>query len=301
MVFIEKFRGLGDVKTLIENKTLESQTLEYKMPELLNDRNKICATISAFANSVGGLIIFGIEEDRTTRLPSKIKWVDLNSWNKERIQDIIIHNIQPLIDNIRIEIISNPENNLEGLIMVEVFESLRAPHQAPNRLYYRRIGNEDIPMPDDLIRDMMFKRQSPSLDAVFQAIKNGIVWGGNELSEELHIRLGLINDGKTIAKDIMAIFTFPKEWVVNCTRLIELDEYYGYQGHSFQYRDVMMSIHEGVTFFITDIKIKIPKGWESGIIYYWVAADHMKRKAEIIPVKIDKDKLILEINKAQTF
>src|SRR5262249_7945933 len=55
-----------DLQRLVDDDIQESLTLEYKAAAALskdNDpRNELCKDVSAFANSAGGQIIYGIEE-----------------------------------------------------------------------------------------------------------------------------------------------------------------------------------------------------------------------------------------------
>jgi predicted HTH transcriptional regulator len=66
-----KFRMLklttrDDLQRLIDDEIQESLTLDYKAsPALAKDsksRDELCKDVSAFANSAGGQIIYGIEE-----------------------------------------------------------------------------------------------------------------------------------------------------------------------------------------------------------------------------------------------
>ena len=58
----------GDILSLIKDKIQESITLEYKKSNALEkaDRRKteVSKDVSAFANSAGGVIVYGIEEDK---------------------------------------------------------------------------------------------------------------------------------------------------------------------------------------------------------------------------------------------
>ena len=64
-----------DIDTLIENSICENKNLEYKRElhiDLDADKKEFLADISSFANSFGGDILFGIEEDAAEKVPIKI-------------------------------------------------------------------------------------------------------------------------------------------------------------------------------------------------------------------------------------
>ena len=67
-------RTLQDLKNMIKNQIQENIHLDYKRSSALslqNNHKEIAKDVSAFANSDGGCIIYGIEEDK--HLPKKIE------------------------------------------------------------------------------------------------------------------------------------------------------------------------------------------------------------------------------------
>lgn len=69
-----KLESKADLDRLISEGITESLTLDYKgSPALAKDsksRDELCKDVSAFANSAGGQIVYGVEEDRN--VPSKV-------------------------------------------------------------------------------------------------------------------------------------------------------------------------------------------------------------------------------------
>lgn len=72
---------ISDILSLIENKIDESQNLEYKEPSRNSDKdcNNLAETISGFLNTDGGIVLYGISEERDGdhRYPIDIKWCDV--------------------------------------------------------------------------------------------------------------------------------------------------------------------------------------------------------------------------------
>ncbi|MDE1812601.1 MAG: ATP-binding protein, partial [Thaumarchaeota archaeon] len=92
-----------DIERLWITNQTETMNLEFKK-ELSNDNKEIAKDISAFANSKGGVIIYGITEDHGRAIQSKGIPITNNS---ERIQQIISCSTMPEVP-IEIETINVP-------------------------------------------------------------------------------------------------------------------------------------------------------------------------------------------------
>src|SRR5438552_1880183 len=109
--------NLDRLEQLIRDNVEENLSLEYKSAEALgkSDAKKaeIVRDVSAFANSSGGVLIYGIAEfqNREQRhLPEKIDPVTRQKYSKEWLEQII-QSIQPRIDGIVIEPVTiNPSS-----------------------------------------------------------------------------------------------------------------------------------------------------------------------------------------------
>ena len=139
---ILEIKGVQDIENLIENQIKESLTLEYK--EARKNVNEIMKTISAFANTKGGVVIFGLKEKKG--IPTSISWVN-NRGTKEQIENIILSNIQPKLDGYDIRQIDNPENDDQSVFLITVQESIGTLHMA-NNIYYTRRKFKSEPMED---------------------------------------------------------------------------------------------------------------------------------------------------------
>lgn len=103
----------NSLKNLISSETEESLTLEYKSAEALGradlQKAEITKDVSAFANSAGGTIIYGIREsDHPERrhLPERIVPVDRTEFSREWLEQII-NGIRPRIDGVIIHSVTD--------------------------------------------------------------------------------------------------------------------------------------------------------------------------------------------------
>lgn len=123
---------LDDVKSLIDNSVCENKNLDYKKELHLDtdaEKKEFLADISSFANSTGGDIIFGIEEDDVDKIPINITGIPYDNEDKmiRRLEDFIRQSIQPVILNIEYQIIRIDEQSC--ILIIRIPQSLIAPHR----------------------------------------------------------------------------------------------------------------------------------------------------------------------------
>jgi hypothetical protein len=192
------------IEQLIRDNVEERLALEYKAAEALgkSDAKKaeIVRDVSAFANSSGGVLIYGIAEfqQREHRhRPEKIDPVNREEYSKEWLEQII-QSIQPRIDGIVIDPVTVDGTSV--CYVVTIPQSHTA-HQARDHVYYRRHNFNVLPMEDYELRDVMNRRKRPKIRASIFASRNT---GG-----EGYILVRLENIGNVLAKDYMVDLQVP--------------------------------------------------------------------------------------------
>jgi hypothetical protein len=151
-----------DLQRLIDDEIQESLTLDYKESAALakdsRSRDELCKDVSAFANSAGGRIIYGIVEkdrkpvrvDEGTELP------------REWVEQVIDSNVQQRIEGLLITPI--PVSTRHNACVITIPQALaRAPHQAPDKKYYKRQNFQSVPMEDYEVRDALRRATTPEL------------------------------------------------------------------------------------------------------------------------------------------
>jgi hypothetical protein len=122
--------SLDELKLLIQNQTSEKRTIDYKLNLILDtDENKkeFLADVTSFANTDGGVIIYGMKEDNA--LP--VELFGLKSDNKDilkgKIESIIRDGIEPKLNKISVVEIPT-ENEDKFVIVLKIPKSWSSPH-----------------------------------------------------------------------------------------------------------------------------------------------------------------------------
>lgn len=158
----------SDLQNLISNQVEENINLDYKAAAGLakTDAKKadISKDVSSFANSEGGVLVYGMVE--SGRLPTNIDPIDPGAISREWLEQVINSNIQRRIDGIRINSVALSEINAGKVVyVVEVPQSTMAPHQANDKKYYKRFNFQSVPMEDYEMRDVANRRRNPIVKA----------------------------------------------------------------------------------------------------------------------------------------
>jgi hypothetical protein len=160
-----------DLLELIKLGVQESLELDYKQCDSLQrtdtKKNEISKDVSAFANSAGGVLVYGVEEDG--HVPTAIDaGFDPNEISKEWLEQVINSRIQRRIDGVRVNQVALVTASPGRVAyVVSVPASMRAPHQAADKRFYKRFNFECVPMEEYEIRDVANRSTAPVLDIEF--------------------------------------------------------------------------------------------------------------------------------------
>ncbi len=156
--------SIDDIEYVISNEVEENIHLDYKASGALDKderkRSEITKDVSAFANSDGGIIVYGISEE--DHKPKEISPIDGRVYTKEWLENVI-QQIQPRIENVMIYPIR--VNDLgQSIYVVNIPRSGKAPHMARDKRYYKRFNFKSEPMEDYEVKDLYNRISIPKLE-----------------------------------------------------------------------------------------------------------------------------------------
>jgi hypothetical protein len=202
---------LAELKRFVRDKKEEDVHLEFKRAVHLNvnDKNKnsdkknLSKCLSGFANSDGGIIIWGVEAVTKNGIDcaSKLKPIDNLKMFSNRLNSLEGQSVVPIIEGVRHEIILSETEIDKGFIKTYVPKSKIAPHMAlySDKHYYKRSGDSFYIAEHFDITDMFARNNSPVLDVKISTISWKKI-GKDINSFIVEVVFALENKGKVIAK-----------------------------------------------------------------------------------------------------
>lgn len=195
------------LQQLVADGIEESASLEYKGAASVGTANEIKSEmtkdISAFANSAGGTIIYGIKEyaaPEKRHLPERFDPVNRRKFTKEWM-DQLVSRIQPRIDGLRITPVHVGPGADDYCYALEIPQGSTA-HQALDFRYYKRRNFESTPMEDYEIRDVMNRRKHPVITAEIRIVSN-------PLPDNSYVVLRLTNTSNVLARFYRTVMEVP--------------------------------------------------------------------------------------------
>lgn len=147
----------ADIDQLIQNKTEEDINLEFKQQlpgNAQSDKHELCADVSAFANTSGGVIFFGIAENNGAA--ESVKGIVSSSIDQEiaRIEQIIHSGTEPPIPGITCTHLKASDGS--SVVATHIPKSWNQPHLTTSNQSFRlyiRTNRGKRPLDPSEIRD----------------------------------------------------------------------------------------------------------------------------------------------------
>ncbi|AFS80674.1 hypothetical protein NKOR_03920 [Candidatus Nitrosopumilus koreensis AR1] len=148
----------GKVIDLVDEGYDENDILEFKK-EVNSDSERLSKTACAFANTNGGTIIFGIDNDREKALHVDQRVVGLEDSDQLK-RNIIdkIKNIQPSIPikNLIFRKTNIKLPNKRVIVVLKIASSNNKPHQYKH-IFYKRLSDGNEPMDVTEVKQLMLE------------------------------------------------------------------------------------------------------------------------------------------------
>lgn len=125
----------------------ESDDLDYKATHYEADKKtELAKDVAAMANTIGGVLVLGLADDRKSRCPTAVVPVELTDGRLRQIRATVASRVRPTP---RIELIAKedaPGSN-KGILLIAVPRSLDAPHAVEEEklLFYPRRDGDTTP------------------------------------------------------------------------------------------------------------------------------------------------------------
>jgi hypothetical protein len=195
-----------DLLDLIRNQVKESIDLDYKASAALGlgdgKKNEISKDVSAFANSAGGTIVYGMVEDG--HIPSKLDegFDPSGPITKEWLEQVINSRIQRRIDGVRINQVELSQSRPGRVAyVVHIQQSMRAPHMASDNKYYKRFNFESVPMEDYEVRDTSRREAAPDLKMAIDLVDQSVSFSPDApIAGGVTLRPRVLNESGTPAE-----------------------------------------------------------------------------------------------------
>ncbi len=211
MSFIELILKVTDdaievahIQFLIDNRVEENLHLDYKSIRVFDDTDALAKSVSSFANSDGGLLILGVEEERSSQnsyeriFPTKIEWGGVRH-SKENLEQRLMTNISPAIRDLRIYPVRDGN---QVIFVLDIPQSEDPPHMASDHRYYFRNNFTTSVMEHYQVADLFGRRRHPELELKCE-FKFASTYPGED--KRIDLTTELVNVGRTDAKNWLVI------------------------------------------------------------------------------------------------
>lgn len=206
--------GEKEILRLVDERFQEGVQLEFKTRrlnrsgELHNeDSVNLGATLSAFSNSMGGLLIWGVEakKDIETNIDCASRTEPIPEI--DRFKSDVVRRVGQILtprnDSIVVESVPSISKEGHGYLVILVGRSERRPHRSEakgDKQYYKRVGDSSYPMEHYDIEDS-FKRQTVAeLDVSYDFGRHVLTGDGLPIDRSISINIYLENKHSTSAR-----------------------------------------------------------------------------------------------------
>jgi hypothetical protein len=195
-------------------------------------KNILSKALSAFANSGGGRIVYGVGNpkpgDPLAVDDGGVNLVTKQPTTREWLEDVIPHLVDPPLTAFNVFAVTGTSAQSQidtgrAVFIVDVGDSHRAPHQATDHIYYVRVAGKSRPASHQMVADIFGRRQYPLIDVEVMMVlpvepsseesaeSQGIVPElGVGYSHEFKLIVTATNNGRVYAQYVNCILRIPR-------------------------------------------------------------------------------------------
>lgn len=202
-----------DLLGMINEKREESVDLDFKSADALGEQDSkkkdISKDVSAFANSTGGVLIYGVaESDQEPHTADKLEPIDPADFSKEKLENVITSRIHPRI-SVRINPVELATQCPGKFVYVVAVPQSDTAHQASDKKYYKRFNFKSEPMEDYEVRQTMNRASRPAYEMKLGPVN--ITTQGDQRS--FRFSGTLQNMSEIVGHDVSGVLFAPKDLV----------------------------------------------------------------------------------------
>tara|TARA_R110000764_G_scaffold162772_1_gene250099 strand:- start:142 stop:1092 length:951 start_codon:yes stop_codon:yes gene_type:complete len=259
----------GFIQSLIDNRIEENQNIEFKSSGALDKSTKkkdeISRDVSSMANSNGGIIIYGLAEKE--HVADHLSFIDGNFFTKESLEQIISTKVYRVIPGLKIFPIRFDDDILKTVYVVQIPESIDAPHMSADKRFYVRNNFERLMMDEYQVRNLYSRKSKGKL--IVSELNLGVYFEGDNVEEDqvvFNIRITIENVGDSVVKEyrLNALYTGGRFYEAFSWRAMDQGKHYSYTyiGDWVQFTNEnppMIFPNEQLTILDFDIKVNRAK------------------------------------------
>ncbi len=255
--------SLEDLIEYVNSKQEENHVLDFKTvsnPRLTSgdDKKNLAKSLSGFANSGGGLIVWGVDARKDSTgidCASGLNEIEEVRVFLNRLNELTGMAVSPIVDNLQHRIIH--EDCGKGYVVSYIPESSSAPHMAKlgGDRYYKRSGDRFYRLEHYDLEDMFGRRPRPHLECATRIQGKGM---------DVEVIIAIVNSGKGSARPPFIAF--------DCTPPFHRNEYgldgnrnegmkrLPYIGTQLKYRygeGANIVIHPGITYDVASVYLGV--------------------------------------------
>jgi hypothetical protein len=211
--------GETAIEQLVADRQQENVALEFKTKSDASDgepnrddRRNLGIVLSAFSNSMGGVLVWGIRAAKDADgvdCATELRPITGIERFKADVTRLVSQAIMPRHDGIVVEAIPSAKSPKSGYLVIYVERSDRRPHRCEigDRQYFKRSGDSSIAMEHYDIEDSFKRLVVPWLELEWSVRPGQEVGGPGETSRKASVEIRLKNSSSVTARFPFLILT----------------------------------------------------------------------------------------------